>query len=143
MKSNSMIKKLSRNSSILAVCIVTISTLLLSGCTRELFYWGDYEDTLFERYVQNDPTQTEAQLQELIAEANSSNGRVAPGIYADYGFMLFTRGDKNGAIRSFEQERKLYPESTILMTSLIDRVGAKKKEDTSKATDILKIEDQK
>lgn len=140
-----MIKRSSRLLSCVLFCGFIISTLILNGCAhQELFYWGEYEDSLVERYVQNDPNQTETHIQELIVQANSSNKRVPPGIYADYGFMLFKRGDKSGAIRSFEQEKKLYPESAILMSKLIERVGAKKKEvDVSKSTDFLKLGDQK
>ena len=44
--------------------------------------------------------------------------RVPPGAYADYGFLLFRRGDRKGAIAYFEKERLLFPESSAFMTKL-------------------------
>lgn len=111
----------------LIFCCLIFSTLLLGGCAPPgLFYWGEYENSLYERYVENDTGQTEVLLQESFAEALNTNQRVPPGLYADYGFMLYKRGDKTGAINFFDKEKKLYPESSLLMTKLIDRVNQQK-----------------
>lgn len=107
----------------LILCCSALSISLLSGCgSKELHYWGDYEDSLYERYVENNPEQARKYLQETLEDAQDGNQRVAPGLYADYGFMLYQRGDKNQAIEFFEKEKQLYPESQALMTKLIERV---------------------
>lgn len=104
-------------------CFFMFSSALLAGCAPpELFHWGEYEGSLYERYVESDIERTEAHLQECIYEAQKNNQRVPPGLYADYGFMLYKRGDKSGAISFFDKEKNLYPESSVLMTKLIDRV---------------------
>ncbi len=118
----------------LVFCCFMFFTLLLAGCTPpDLFYWGGYEDSLYERYVENDTGQTEAHLQESIAEAQRGNQRVPPGLYADYGFMLYKHGDKSAAINFFDKEKKLYPESSLLMTKLIDRVKQQNDHEASKS----------
>lgn len=123
----------------LIFCLLMFSTLLLGGCApAELFYWGDYENSLYERYVENEMGHTEAQLQESFAYAESTNQRVPPGLYADYGFMLYKRGDKNGAINFFDKEKTLYPEASLLMTKLIDRVNQQKNSEQSKDFDFNK-----
>jgi hypothetical protein len=95
----------------------------LNGCApNELFYWGDYENTLHERYVKNENGQIEAELKSILTDAQERHQRVAPGIYADYGFMLYKRGDKQGAIKAFTTESSLYPESTALMNKLIEKI---------------------
>jgi len=115
------------------------STLLLGGCTQPgLYYWGGYEDSLYERYVENDTGQTEVHLQETLAEAQKTKQRVPPGLYADYGFMLYKRGDKSGAINFFKKEKELYPESSMLMTKLIDRVKQQKDSGPSKGNEPAK-----
>lgn len=120
-------------------CCFIFFCLLLEGCAPSpLFYWGDYEDSLYERYVENDTGQTEVHLQESFAEAQKTSQRVPPGLYADYGFMLYKRGDKSGAITAFEQEKKQYPESALLMTKLIERVEQKKDVGLSKSNQPLK-----
>lgn len=106
-----------------SIIFCLIFGLTLSGCApKNLFYWGNYEDSLYERYINNDTKQTEIYLRELIDNAAKENMRVPPGIFADYGFILYQRGDKKSAIDYFKKEKQLYPESQILMNKLIKRV---------------------
>ncbi len=107
-------------------CMGLILPMLLSGCVPPgLYYWGDYETSLFERYVENNPQHTDAYLTQTLTEAEAQHRKVAPGVYADYGFLLYTRGDKAGAIENFQKERALYPESQALMNKLIERIQQK------------------
>ncbi|MGR8929634.1 MAG: DUF4810 domain-containing protein [Gammaproteobacteria bacterium] len=115
--------------------------LPLTGCAPQgLYYWGDYESSLYERYVENGNQQTDAYLRNTFTEAANYQRKVPPGVHADYGFVLFTRGDKAGAISYFQKERELYPESQALMNKLIERIEQKDKaantsvETTSPAT---------
>lgn len=95
----------------------------LAGCAPQgLFYWGAYEDALYDRYVENSGEQAQAYLRQSMTEAEANRMPVPPGLYADYGFVLFQRGDKAGAIDYFRRERELYPESTALMDKLIERI---------------------
>ena len=101
---------------------ILVSSLLMSGCTPAgLYYWGDYEESLYQRYIENDSEQAEDYVRETLEDAVSEN-RVPPGLYADYGFMFYQRGNKNAAIEFFEKEKTLFPESSALMSTLIDRV---------------------
>lgn len=110
-------------------------TAVLTGCAPSgLFYWGDYETSLFERYVQNNAQQTDAYLSQTILTAETQHRRVPPGVYADYGFLLYTRGDKAGAIANFQKERALYPESQALMNKLIEKIEQKDKTATAAPT---------
>ena len=107
-------------------CRGLVISLALSGCAPQgLFYWGDYESSLYERYVANDSQHTDAYLRSTISEAEQRQQRVPPGVFADYGFLLYTRGDKAGAIAYFQKERTLYPESTALMNKLIEKIQQK------------------
>lgn len=96
--------------------------LCLTGCVDSLFYWGKYEDTLIERYIDNNPAHTEVYLHELITEAEAEHKRIPPGVCADYGFALYQRGDKNAAISYFEKEKLLYAEAVPFMNKLIERI---------------------
>lgn len=103
-------------------------SLVLSGCAPQgLFYWGDYESSLYERYVDNNSQHTDAYLRDTITAAEQHQRRVPPGVYADYGFLLYTRGDKARAIAYFQKERTLYPESTALMNKLIEKIQQQEK----------------
>jgi hypothetical protein len=43
-------------------------------------------------------------------------------VYADYGSLLYRRGDYAGAIEKFEQEKRAFPESAALMSKLIESI---------------------
>lgn len=109
----------------------TFSILLLvaitgmPGCApTSLYDWGQYEDSLYLRYTEHDFSQAESYLSHSLPPT-AHPSRVPPGVYADYGFLLYRRGDYAGALEYFEKERQTYPESSALMTKLIDRVRQK------------------
>jgi hypothetical protein len=108
--------------SALKVLTIALPLLFLTGCAESLFHWGKYEDSLVERYIENDTTQTETHLRETFTEAETTQKHIPPGIYADYGFMLYKRGDKSSAISYFQKEKALYPEASFFMNKLIERI---------------------
>lgn len=102
---------------------VVVASIVLTGCAAPSYYhWGTFEQGLHERYVKENHTQADVYLLETIGEAEQKKLRVPPGAYADYGFLLFKRGDRDGAIAYFEKERRLFPESSLFMTKLIERI---------------------
>jgi hypothetical protein len=114
--------------------VILLMVLGLTGCaTPSTYHWGKFENGLHDRYVNEDHAQADVYLLETITAAEQQNLRVPPGAYADYGFLLFKRGDRNGAIAYFEKERRLFPESSAFMTKLIERIKQKEAEATEKA----------
>lgn len=115
--------------------------LSLGGCApASLFYWGEYEDSLYHRYVEQNPAQAEAYLKDSIVKAERLNYRVPPGVYADYGFLLYRRGQKQTAISYFDKEKRLYPESAMLMDKLIERVRLQMTDKIQKSEDATRSE---
>jgi hypothetical protein len=122
-----------------AAYLLSLAILILTGCAPSgLYYWGDYENSLFERYVENNPQHNDAYLTQTLIEAERQHRRVPPGVYADYGFLLYRRGDKAGAIENFKKERALYPESSALMNKLIEKI--QQKENTPDASHKTSLE---
>jgi hypothetical protein len=108
--------------------------LTLVGCASpSIYHWGKFENGLHERYVSLDHGQADAYLLETIGVAEQQKLRVPPGAYADYGFLLFKRGDAKGAIAYFEKEKLLFPESSAFMNKLIERIKQKEAETAAKA----------
>lgn len=111
-----------------------IMAIALAGCAGpSIYHWGDLENGLHDRYVTQDHAQADVYLLETIGAAEQQKLRVPPGAYADYGFLLFKRGDRQGAIAYFEKEKLLFPESGAFMTKLIERVKQKDAESTKEA----------
>jgi hypothetical protein len=104
------------------VCLCLVIGAALAGCAPPALYqWGEYEDSLYQRYVKEDIAGSEAHLRETLVAAELKS-RVPPGVYADYGFLLYRRGDYAGAIGYFEKEKRAFPESAALMSKLIERI---------------------
>lgn len=98
---------------------------LLCGCTsNSLYEWGHYDQWLYENY--KNPKDDEELYVELTALITEYEGRkkpntkpMAPGLYAEYGFLLMRRGENVQAIKYYNKEKALWPESAVFMDSMI------------------------
>lgn len=104
--------------------IPIIAALTLSACAeKSLYYWGNYNGQLLSYY--KNPGEQEkfaSKLLEIIKKSEEKN-QVPPGLYAEYGYMMLQAGSSEEATIYFAKERDKWPESNILMTRLIDRLG--------------------
>jgi hypothetical protein len=92
-----------------------------AACAPKLTYqWGNYDRALYdlarapenqEQYVQ--------QLREIVTTCETEGTKVPPGIYAEYGYALFTLGQLDQAIGYYEKERATWPESNVFMEKMI------------------------
>jgi hypothetical protein len=103
--------------------IVAVSAaVFLSGCATQpaKYGWGNYEGSLYSYY--KDPTKSaeyKAELESTIVSSESTNKPVAPGLYAEYGYLLMQEGKNKEAVAQFEKEKAKWPESTYLMNNMI------------------------
>ena len=98
-----------------------LNLCLLCGCTsNSLYEWGNYDTWLYENY-KNPKSDEElyVDLTALITEYESRNKPMAPGLYAEYGFLLMRRGENAQAIKYYNKEKALWPESAVFMDSMI------------------------
>ena len=105
--------------------IPTLTALaLLTGCAAPgLYQWGGYDQSLYAGY--KDVTKMEAlriKLEAHVGEMEKSNARVAPGLYAELGTLYLKSGVTQKAIDFYTKERSAWPESRVLMTSLIQNL---------------------
>jgi len=101
-------------------------SLCAFGCSSSssLYEWGDYDQWLYENYKS---PESDAKLYEdltvLITEYESDGDPdakpLAPGVYAEYGFLLMRRGENARAIRYYEKEKAQWPESALFMDRMI------------------------
>lgn len=98
---------------------------LLCGCTSNTLYvWGNYDQWLYENYKspKNDEelyVDLTALITEYESRKNPAVKPMAPGLYAEYGFLLMRRGENERAIEYYTKEKALWPESTVFMDSMI------------------------
>lgn len=102
-----------------------ILIVLASGCASQgLYEWGNYDESLY-KYYKNAENEDKlfSSLEVLISDSdnksNLSRKPIAPGLYAEYGYLLFERGRYQEAVLAFAEEKKRYPESSLLMDKMI------------------------
>lgn len=104
------------------VCAVAL-VALASGCAQQQqakYNWGDYESAMYSYY--RTPADSHAFAQKLLAAIQASEAasrKVPPGMYAEYGELLFEGGDNANAVKFFEKEKTTWPESAVLMSNMI------------------------
>lgn len=93
--------------------------LFLAGCASQKYTWSGYDDSLYAYYKH--PTDKEKfieRLQNAVLKAEQT-GKVPPGLYAEYGYMLYEQKGYSDAIIYFKKEHDLWPESQMLMAKMI------------------------
>jgi hypothetical protein len=93
----------------------------VSGCaTKEPYDWGSYEKSLYV-YYKNPATGPDfaAGLQVTISAAERDRAVVAPGLNAEYGYLLLQQGNHDGAVAAFRKEEAQWPESKAFMDHMI------------------------
>ena len=93
--------------------------LVASGCVQTKYQWGGYEQALYDYY--KTPAEIESYAEELAdtIDDGEREGKVPPGIYAEFAYILMLQGDSKKAISFFEKEKKLWPESARFMDLMI------------------------
>jgi len=109
---------------------IIATSLMLSACaTNHMKYdWGSYDTSLHTYY--NDPAKVAVfslSLKNTIDDSNARHMIVAPGIYAEYGYMLLQQGKSQAAVAAFEEEEKHWPESKAFMDRLIQVASSSEK----------------
>lgn len=103
-------------------CLIAVTCLLVTGCVQTQYAWDGYDQKLYNNYHNPEGgAQFSADLKEIIAE-NEASGRVPPGIFAEYGYALYEKGQFPEAIEYFKKEQAKWPESNVLMTKMISNV---------------------
>jgi hypothetical protein len=113
------------------VMLIMLCLIACSGCAagpKPIFYWGDYDNCLYSHYSNNEDEKSFESMKTIVTKAEKDNLRIAPGIYAEYGFMLYNHGQPAMAVQYFKLEEKNYPESAPLMQQLIARIEKKQEE---------------
>lgn len=109
-------------------CLLLAGVLLLAGCqtARPLYYWGNYENVTYLGYSKPDKVPLQMQrekLQEDVDKAAAHHSAAHPGLHAQLGYVLYQLGQVADAVREFEAEKSLFPESAPFMERMIARAN--------------------
>jgi hypothetical protein len=73
-----------------------------------------------------------------VIESGESAGNVPPGIYAEYGYVLYEKGNFTEAILYFNKEQTKWSESKVLMAKMIsnaNKIAAQKEKRNEPTSD--------
>jgi hypothetical protein len=96
-----------------------IPLLFMLGCASSKYTWSGYDDNLYAYY--KDPANNVRfleKLKESVLKADQT-GKVPPGLYAEYGYMLYENRNYTDALIYFKKEHELWPEARFFMAKMI------------------------
>ena len=107
----------------ISLALISLAFISIYGCgPNRLYYYGSYSNTLYN-YRKDTNHETLArhmeELENIIAESKEQGKRVPPGLYGELGYLYMKSSNIEKAINFFNLEKKIYPESTVLMDRLI------------------------
>ena len=111
--------------------VAGLALILLASCgttspqQKRLYSWDDYRVTSYDYYKSLTPeasAKLKATLERMISQPGGLRQTVPPGTYAEYGYLLGMEGKHEEAIKMFEREMALYPESAPFMRHMIKRL---------------------
>lgn len=108
--------------------VIAVTTMLASGCVtrpHDKYDWGDYDPSLYSYYKSPAKVgELVAALEESIKAADSHSQPAAPGLRAEYGYLLLQQGKSSEAVLAFQTEEKQWPESKVFMDHMIQVASA-------------------
>ena len=102
----------------------------MAGCAEPRYHWGAYEDLLYRMNANPGEATPEAQIDKLsrdVQVAGALGKPVPPGVHAHLAYMMILAGDTPGAQKNLELEKRLYPESSVMVDRMVDGMLGKKR----------------
>lgn len=106
--------------------VPAVMAVLPSCMTSESLYsWHDYEKKTYQ-YSKKRTDELKMsvleEFQKMIGEQNGLRRAAPPGMYAEYGYMLYRTGKKEEGIRMMKEEINWYPESEKYISRIIKQL---------------------
>jgi hypothetical protein len=101
-------------------CAILILSCFIAGCASTKYAWNGYDNALYRHY--KNPAENDMFMAKLkkIVDLGEKEGKVPPGIYAEYGYVLYENKQYDQALVYFTKEYEKWPESRVLMQRMID-----------------------
>lgn len=112
---------------IIYAATLVVAVLAFTSCStaKPLYTWHNYEDVTY-KYSKRTTDELRAkvleQYEKLCQVQRGERGVVPPGLYAEYGFLLYKTGKKEEGIAYLKKEVALYPESEVYISRIIKQL---------------------
>lgn len=115
---------------LLRLFLFSCLAIIVTGCAPKTRYaWNNYDAKLYQHY--KNPAEYDQFIEHLkeVIEDSEESGKVPPGLYAEYGFALYEKGNYQEAAKYFKLENDKWPESRVLMAKMIQNAQMRDKQD--------------
>jgi hypothetical protein len=101
------------------LCVLFLLFSLIGCGAHSRYNWSGYDTKMYKHY--KNPAEREEFVQALkeIMDVAETEGKVPPGVYAEYGFVMYEQGNIQQAVLYYQKEANKWPESRAFMTKLI------------------------
>ena len=108
--------------------LLGMALVFLAGCgSKTMYQWGSYERDLLKYYKHPESMQKFLEhLDKQTAKSVRKGKKVAPGLFAELGYLHYKAGDAKKASDYFTKEKENWPECTILMNRMIEATQSQK-----------------
>lgn len=106
----------------IGICILTLCSCTT---TKTLYSWYNYEDITYQYSKKSTEELQEKvlkQYQKMLQSQKGTRATVPPGLYAEYGFLLYKTNKKQEGLSFLQKEIKLYPESEKYISTIIKQL---------------------
>lgn len=117
--------KINKYSFLFVVLIYMFFSLQSCIVSNTLYSWHNYEDATYQYNKKHTDKNKETVLIEyenVIDNQYGTRKTVPPGMYAEYGYMLYFTGKKNEGLKLLNKEIELYPESEKYISRIINQL---------------------
>lgn len=109
------------------MAVMAVAALSFTSCStaKPLYSWYDYENVTYKyskRTTDELQVKVLEQYKKLVNKQAGLRGVVPPGLYAEYGFLLYKTGKKEEGLSFLKQEIAIYPESEVYISRIIKQL---------------------
>jgi len=116
------------------IFLLITMAFLVTGCApkkQPMYYFGNSSSALYAH--KKEPTdesfvQMKQSLEDVIEHSELNGIKIAPGTFANIGYLNLLENKPEQAIAFFDREKQLYPEATMFMDRMIQKVEAQTEE---------------
>lgn len=109
----------------LAMSLALVCGALLAGCQnapKTMYQWDAYQPQVYQHFKGESPDQQIAILEKDLQIMNAKGTLPPPGYHAHLGLLYSIAGKGDLVARQFEDEKRLFPESSTYMDFLLNKI---------------------